>query len=366
MTGSERKLGIGVIGAGGIAHFAHFHNLVKNPRVNLVAVADVDPARAKAAAEQYNIPYHYADYEELLANPEVEAVNVTSWPTAHAGPVIAAAEAGKHILCEKPIATTLEDADAMVAAAEKAGVKFTMGYQPRFGNVWPTVKRLLDEGLIGRPMLLNTIGVGPSAHGAQWFLRKQLAGGGVFMDWGIYTAFQLIFWMGPVSRVYATNKIFRDEVMVRGEPVTGIDVEDTMAATLTFENGAIGTWSSAWAVTARHGTTVIDGDKGSILMRSGQDGIGVYTTQLDDPDYLRGWRQLPVTDPGVQELHYRKFAHLVDSVLDDTPLVMTGADGRDALELVLATYRSAETGEAVDLPLSRGEVTPMSPDVQVA
>ena len=366
MTGLERKLGIGVIGAGGIAHYAHFPNLAKNPRVNLVAVADVDSSRAKAAAEQYGIPHQYADYEEVIANPEVEAIIVTSWPTAHAGPVIAAAQAGKHILCEKPIATTLEDADAMVAAAEQAGVKFTMGYQPRFGNVWPTVKRLIDEGLIGRPMLLNTIGAGPSSHGAKWFLQKQFAGGGIFMDWGIYTAFSLNYWMGPVERVYATSKIFRDEVLVRGELVTGIDVEDTIAATLTFKNGAIGNWSSAWAVKARHGTTVIDGDGGSILMRSGQDGIGVYTTQLDDPDYLMGWRQLPVSDPTVVDMHYRKIAHLVDSVLDDTPLVLTGADGRDALELVLATYKSAETGEAVNLPLPRGEITAISPDVQVA
>jgi predicted dehydrogenase len=366
VTSSERKLGIGVIGAGGIAHYAHFPNLVKNPRVNLVAVADVNVARATAAAEQYDIPYHYAGYEEVIANPEVEAVIVTSWPTAHAGPVIAAAEAGKHILCEKPIATTLEDADAMVAAAEKAGVKFTMGYQPRFGNVWPAVKRLIDEGLIGRPMLLNSIGAGPSSHGAKWFLQKQYAGGGIFMDWGIYTAFQLIYWLGPVARVYATNAIFRDQVHVRGELVTGIDVEDTMAAALTFQSGAMGTWSSAWAVKARHGTTTIDGDQGSILMRSGQDGIGLYTTQRDDPDYLMGWRQIPVSDPTVVDMHYRKIAHLVDSVLDDTPLVLTGAHGRDALELVLAAYKSAETGEAADLPLPRGEIAVIAPDAQVA
>ena len=105
----------------------------------------------KPTAERWGVDAYYDDYHDLLADPEVEAVSVTTWPTAHAGPVIAAAEAGKHILCEKPIATTLEDADAMVAAAERAGVKFTMGYQPRFGDIWPTVKRLIDEGLIGRP-----------------------------------------------------------------------------------------------------------------------------------------------------------------------------------------------------------------------
>lgn len=362
MAGAERKLGIGVIGAGGISRWAHIPNLVKNPRVNLVAVADIIPERAKAASDEWNIPYHYSDYHDLLANPEVEAVTVTSWPADHRGPVVAAAEAGKHVLCEKPIATSLEDADAMVAAAEKAGVKFTMGYQPRFGGVWPGVKQLLDDGVIGRPMLFNSCGIGPSAHGAAWFLRKSDAGGGILMDWGIYTAFAINWWMGPVKRVYATSKIFRDQVMVRDELVTGIDVEDTIAVNLEFASGAIGTWSSAWAVAARHSTTTIDGDKGSIQMRSGQDGIGVYTTTLDEPANLRGWRQLPIVDPPVLEQHYRKFAHLVDSVLDDTPLVMTGADGRNALELVLAAYRSAETGQAVDLPLARDEAASIAAD----
>ncbi len=343
---------MGVIGCGGIAQAAHLPNIVKNPRARLVAVADIDRDRANATAEQWGCT-GYRDYQELLANPEVDAVCVTSWAAAHAEAVIAAAEAGKHILCEKPIAITLEDADAMVAAADRAGVKFTMGYQNRFGVSGPLIKQILDDGLIGKVMGLNVVGVGPSSHGAPWFLKRELSGGGVLMDWGIYTAFNLNWWLGPVERVFATSAIFRKEVMVRGELLTDLDVEDTVAAHLTFRSGAMGSWYSAWAVRTGHSTTSIDGSEGAILMGKG-DGVNLYSTQLGDPDHLRGWRNIPAVEPSLIMLHYRKIEHLVNAVLDDTPLVMTGADGRDALELVLAIYRSAELGQPVTLPLERG------------
>lgn len=343
---------MGVIGCGGIAQAAHLPNIVRHPRAKLVAVADIDLERSRSTAEQYSCT-PYQDYQDLLANPEVDAVCVTTWAAAHAEMVIAAAQAGKHILCEKPIAISLEDADAMVAAADRAGVKFTMGYQNRFGVAGPLVKQILDDGLIGKVMGLNAVGVSPSSHGAPWFLKRELSGGGVLMDWGIYTAFNLNWWLGPVERVFATSAIFRKEVTVRGELLTDLDVEDTVAAHLTFRSGAMGSWYSAWAVRASHGTTSIDGAEGSIMFGKG-DGVNLFSTQLGDPDHLRGWRNIPATEPPLITLHYRKIAHLIDAVLDDTPLVMTGADGRDALELVLAIYRSAELGEPVTLPLERG------------
>lgn len=353
---TERRLGFGVIGAGGISRFAHLPNLARNPRVKLVAVADIDGEKARRAAEDFGLDHYYQDYRDLLANPEVEAVSVGTWPAAHAEPVIAAAAAGKHILCEKPIAPTLAEADAMVEAAERAGVKFTMGYQHRYGTALPLVKRLMDEGAIGRPMAMTQVGVGPSAHGVPWFLRKEYAGGGVLMDWGIYTAHTILWLMGPVQSVYATTEIFRSEVMVRDELVTGIDVEDTVMATMRFASGAMGSWYAAWAVAAAHGGMTIDGSDGSITTGRGESGLSVLSKTFNEPDHIHGWRRVQAREPVLADLHYRKLAHLVDSVLDDTPLQLTGADGRDALELVLAVYQSAETGAPVTLPLARAEL----------
>ena len=359
---AERRLGVGVIGCGGIARLAHLPNLKRNPRVRLVAVADINEESARQAAEEFGAAAAYTDYHDLLANPDVEAVTVTTWPSAHAEAVIAAAEAGRHILCEKPIAPTLEEADAMVDAADRAGVKFTMGYQSRFGAQLPLLKQIIDEGLLGRPMGMTQIAAGPSRHRVPWFLQRRFAGGGVLMDWGIYTAHSILWLMGPVESVYATTAIFRKEVEVGGRAgsptvtVTDIDVEDTVSAHLKFKSGAMGSWYAAWAVAAGHGYMSIDGSEGSVVNERG-GGLRVLSRRLDDPEYLRGgWRQVPLVEPPLLEVHYRKLAHLVDAVLDDTPLQLTGADGRDALELVLAVYHSAETGRPVTLPLTRSGV----------
>jgi len=357
-TGPSRQLGIGVIGCGGIARHAHMNNIARNPRTRLVAVCDIDLDRAKAAVEEFGdgTTVAYRDYQDLLANPDVDMVCVTTWAAAHAEPVIAAAQAGKHIMCEKPIAISLADADAMVAAAKAAGVKMSMGYQTRFGNLWPRVKQIIDEGLLGEIMGVTITSVGPSSHGVPWFLKKELSGGGVLIDWGIYTAYTLNWWLGPVNRVYATSKTFRKEVEVRGELLTDVDVEDTVAAHLSFANGAMGTWYSAWAVKANHGGTAIDGREGSLTIQGGN--IRVKSTRINDPDYLSGWHEISAVEPPLVEMHYRKIEHLVDSVLDDTPLLLTGEDGRDALELVLAIYKSAETRHPIDLPMTRETLVP--------
>jgi predicted dehydrogenase len=352
-NGSTQQLGIGVIGCGGIARHAHLPNIARNPRTKLVAVCDIDLDRAKAFASEFGDEKTaaYQDYQDLLANPDVDMVCVTTWAAAHAEPVIAAAKAGKHILCEKPIAISLADADAMVEAAKEAGVKFSMGYQPRFGTLWPRVKQIIDEGLLGEIMGFTISSAAPSSHGVPWFLKKDLAGGGVLIDWGIYTAYQINWWLGQVDRVYATSKTFRKEVQVRDEFLTDVDVEDTVAAHLELANGAMGTWYSAWAVKANHGGTTIDGREGSLTIQGNT--IRLKSTRINDPDFISGWHEINAADPVLVEMHYRKIEHIVDSILDDTPLLLTGEDGRDALELVLAVYKSAETRQPIDLPMVR-------------
>lgn len=353
---TERRLRVGVIGAGGIARFAHLPNLKRNPRVDVVAVADIDPARAQRAAEDFSIPSWYASFHELLDDPTVEAVTVGTPPNAHKDPVVAAAAAGKHVLCEKPIAASLEDADAMVRATEDAGVAFAMGYQHRFGAQLPAVRRLLDDGVIGRPMGMTQVGIGPSHLPAPWFVQKSVSGGGVLIDWGIYTAHTILWLMGPVETVYGATAIFRPDVQVGDELITGVDVEDTAMATLRFESGAMGSWYAAWAVAAAHHSMTIDGSAGSIRTVRESPGIDVYSTTFEEPEHLRGWRRLALREPPLAEIHYRKLADFVDAVLDDRPVRVSGAEGRDALELVAAVYRSAESRQPVELPLKRSGI----------
>jgi len=159
--------------------------------------------------------------------------------------------------------------------------------------------------------------------------------------------------MGPVKVVYGTSAIFRTEVQVGDELLTGVDVEDTIMATLNFESGAMGSWYAAWAVAAGHHSMTIDGPLGSIMTHREAPGVNIFSKTFGEPDHLRGWRHIPAAEPPLLEVHYRKLAHLVDAVLDETPLQLTGADGRDALELVTAVYHSAETGAPVQLPMDR-------------
>lgn len=353
---SDRKLGVGIIGAGGIANGAHLPNYQRNPRVKIIAVADVDLERARTTAERWRVEAYYQDYRQLIAHPDVEAVSVTTPVFAHAAPAIAAMEAGKHVLCEKPIAKTLEEADAMVDAARRNGVLFTMGYQPRFSRLWETTKRILEDGLIGQPYALNIVSSGKAGLPQPWFLDPEQSGGGVLMDWGIYTAYMLQFLMGPISRVYAVTRINRDSYYGGRELIRDVKVEDTGAVTLEFKSGAIGVWYLTWAGLTTHGYTAIDGSDGSIVMQPGQGASPLlFTSKLEEPAYLRGWRQLSFNELSNSEQHYRKLDHLVSAVLDGTPLVMTGADGRDALELIQAIYRSMRAGRAIDLPLRRTE-----------
>jgi predicted dehydrogenase len=173
------------------------------------------------------------------------------------------------------------------------------------------------------------------------------------MDWGIYTAHTILWLMGPVESVYATSAIFRPDVQVGDELLTDVDVEDTVMATMRFRSGAMGSWYAAWAVAAGHHSMSIDGSEGSILTRRESPGIHVFSNTFGEPAHVRGWRHITTVEPHLSELHYRKLAHLVDAVLDDQPLQLTGADGRDALALVDAVYRSADSGQPVDLSRER-------------
>lgn len=354
---TERRLRVGVIGAGGIARAAHLPNLKRNPRVEVVAVADMVSATAKQAAADFDVPRWYDSLEELVNDPAVEAVTVCTWPGAHASAVVAAAAAGKHVLCEKPIAASLADADRMVEAADAAGVTFAMGYQHRFGVELPLLRRLLDAGVVGRPMGMTQVGVSPSSHHVPWFLQKEISGGGVLIDWGIYTAHTILWLMGPVASVYGVSETFRPNVQVGEQLLTDVDVEDTVMATLRFESGALGSWYAAWAVAASHHTMTIDGSAGSIRTHREAPGVEVYSTVFSDPEDLRGWRHVPTKEPPLAEIHYRKLADFVDAVLDDRPVRVTGAEGRAALELVEAVYRSAGQGQPVRLPLERVDVS---------
>ncbi len=356
-TQVDRRLRVGIIGSGGIARAQHIPNYKRHPRAEVVAVADVDERAARLAADQFDIPNVYADYNELLARDDVDAVSVATPPAMHHDPVVAAAKAGKHILCEKPMALTVAQCDEMVGAARAAGVRLMVGYQPRFSASWQAVRRLIDEGAIGTPHGLNIISVGKAAHPRAWFFDPAIAGGGILMDWGTYTTYQMQYFLGPVESVYALGTTNLHEFTCRdGSVARDIQVEDTVAATLRFANGAFGVWYSTWASPGHDGHFEIDGSDGIISLGRGGAAVSVLSSRFEDPDYLRGWRALDIVDMPALELYRLRIYHFVDSLLDDTPFAVTGEDGRQAIAVTEALYTSMREGGPVTVspPLTDG------------
>ena len=144
------RIKVGIIGTGGISH-SHARGYKGNDdMVEIVAVADIDEARAKAAADEWGVGKHFTDYRKILDMPEVDAVSVCTYNQAHAEPTIAALEAGKHVLCEKPMAATLDDAIAMTKASQKADGLLMIAITSRFSADQLAAKRIVESGHLGR------------------------------------------------------------------------------------------------------------------------------------------------------------------------------------------------------------------------
>ncbi|MBR5444986.1 MAG: Gfo/Idh/MocA family oxidoreductase, partial [Clostridia bacterium] len=181
------KLRVGIIGAGNIATSAHLPAYQKlTDLVEVVAIADIVPERAQAAAEKYGIPHYFASVEELMANVDVDYIDICTWTAAHAPVCIAAAKAGKNILCEKPLAATLEQGLAMEKAVKEAGVQFMLAVVTRYGAQQFKFRELYEQGVFGEIYAAKCQYVRRRGTPGGWFTDKELAGGGPVLDIGVH------------------------------------------------------------------------------------------------------------------------------------------------------------------------------------
>ena len=219
------KMKIAVVGTGNICRSAHMPVYMKRDDVEVIACADIDFPKAKAFAEKFNIPQVYSSVEELLANCKPDYVDVCTWPAAHAPVAIAAANAGCHVMCEKPICHNLEDALALKAAIERNGVKFMLAVPLRYSKDAVHARKLVDEGVLGDVYYGKTAYVRQRGIPGGWFSCTKYAGGGPIIDIGVHRIDLAWYMMGcpkPVSvMATAVYKIgdYRDEPKI--DPVTG-------------------------------------------------------------------------------------------------------------------------------------------------
>ncbi|MDQ2799951.1 MAG: Gfo/Idh/MocA family oxidoreductase, partial [Armatimonadota bacterium] len=247
---SGKPIGIGIIGTGGIAQAVHlpaYKKLQNEGKVKIVALCDIKPDKLAEANSKFGPAQTYADYKELLANPEVEAVDVCTPNFMHMPPVVAALNSGRNVICEKPIALNSKQGQSMVEASQKNGKKLQVGLNMRFGAGPQAIKRLMDNGKFGdiyyaRAQALRRRGV------PTWgvFTEKDKQGGGLLIDIGVHILDMTLWLMGhpkpvSVSGTAATKFGHRTgHVNLFGKPwdPNNFTVEDFASGYVKFENGA--------------------------------------------------------------------------------------------------------------------------------
>jgi UDP-N-acetylglucosamine 3-dehydrogenase len=324
----------------GIVSFAHLHAngnarcLSQLPDVELAAIADDDETRLRTAVDQFGGDA-YTDYRELLARADIDAVLITSPNADHREHVIAAAQAKKHVLCEKPIATTRSDGMAMVAACREHGVKFQTAFPVRFSAPAAALRRMVREDAVGTPLAVKA--TNPGSYPGGWFGDPALAGGGAVMDHTVHVA-DLLRWTfdAEITQVYA-------EIDSRLHP--DLPVDDVGTLMLTLSNGVFASLDPSWSrpktwPTWGGLTMEVIGDRGVLSM----DAFGQHLQLVED----RGPSHVFVPwDEGGDLPMIRSF---VDAVRNDTEPLVTGEDGLRAMEVALCAYESAKRREPVACP----------------
>lgn len=225
-----KKLNVGIIGAGRIGQ-VHAKSITYHiPQAKIVAISDIYYEGAKRVAESLGIPNAYEDYHEILNNPEIDAVLICSSTDTHADIAVEAAEAGKHIFCEKPVDLTVAKIKKVIAAVEKAGVKLQIGFNRRYDHNFAEIKRLANDGKLGKLQTIKITSRDPEPTSIDYVKVS----GGIFLDMTVHDFDMARFIGGEVEEVYANAAVTVDEAIGEAGDV------DTALIALKFKNGAIG------------------------------------------------------------------------------------------------------------------------------
>ena len=247
----EKKVKVAVIGVGMISE-SHIGAYLKNPNVELYAFCDIREERLKQMGERYGITRLYTDKDVMLRElPEIDAVSVCTWNSAHAPCTIAALKAGKNVLCEKPMATSAAEAKEMLAAAKESGKLLMIGFVRRYGNDCAILKDFIDKGMFGELYYAKATYLRRNGSPGGWFGIKKYSAGGPLIDLGVHVADMTRYLMGnpkPVSVYGATFQKLGDRrglkdrkgyVASSSDGTETFDVEDLATALIRYDNGAV-------------------------------------------------------------------------------------------------------------------------------
>ncbi|MDX1975795.1 MAG: Gfo/Idh/MocA family oxidoreductase [Rickettsiales bacterium] len=344
---AQESLGFALVGCGRIAqkHAEVLSSKIKQGR--LVAVCDIVAERAKELGEKYKVPY-YTDMHEMMQaqRAAVDVITILTESGYHARDCLALTQYGKHIVVEKPMALTLEDADAMIAACDRAGVKLFVVKQNRFNLPVQRMRKALEQGRFGK-LVMGTVRVRwcrTQAYYDQASWRGTWAlDGGVFTNQASHHIDLLEWMLGEPESVFAYART----------ALVNIEAEDTGAAVIRFKSGAIGIIEATTATRPKdtEGSLSLLGERGMVEI----GGFAVNQMKIwqfsdmkpEEAGNLDDYSEFPPNVYGFGHASYLN--HVVDAVLHGHPSLVDGLEARKSLELIHALYRSVETGEQVTM-----------------
>ena len=335
-------VGVGLVGSQFITTI-HAEALRSVPQAKVLAVMSPTTGHARDFAAKHGIAQHFTDLDAMLAMDEIDMVVVGAPNFTHCEITLKAAQAGKHVVVEKPLCLNLADADRMIAACDQAGVKLMYAEELCFTPKYVRLKQLLDDGVLGRPVLFKQSEKHDGPHAAH-FWDVERSGGGVTMDMGCH-AIQFFRWLNannPVKSVYAQMNTSVHAARTRGD--------DNAIIILEFDNGVVALAEESWTklggmddraeIHGSEGVAYADVLHGNSIPTYSAKGVGYAVEKAGN---TVGWSFVmyeEIWNYGFPQ----EFQHFVDCVLHDRQPLVTGADGKAVLEILFAAYESAGAG----------------------
>ena len=342
---------VAILGAGFIAeiHAESYQRFV--PEAEVVAVYTRKPERAEAFAKKHGIKRWFAELEPAIAESGCELADICLPNFLHHRAVLAAAGAGKHIIIEKPLCLTLEEADEMIAACKAAQRKLLYAEELCFAPKYERVRRLVNEGAVGKIYQMRQSEKHSGPH-SDWFYDVEQSGGGAVMDMGCHGLAWFRWMLGGNPKPISVYAHMQNGLLHKGRT----RAEENSVTMVEFEGGAIGIAENSWAkhggmddrveVYGTGGVIYADLFQGNSALTYSEKGYGYA---MEKAGSTKGWT-FTVFEEAFNQGYPQELKHFIECVREDKPPIVTAEDGRAVLELMYAAYRSARLGQKVELP----------------
>lgn len=328
--------------------YHHGKAYAAHPDASLVAVCDTDEKRCESAVAEFGCRT-YSDLAEMLKAESPDVVSIAVPNVLHSPLTIQALEAGAHVLCEKPMAMSAEEAQTMLGAAEKAGRRLMINFSFRFNDQSFFLKQQVDSGNLGRVYAGRTVWHrrrGTPGMGS-WFCQKEMSGGGPLIDLGVHRLDLALWLMGhPKPKWVLANTFAEIAPLMATAAGKKYSVEDSAFAMIRFENGEMLELEASWAINQKQNEfmeTRLYGTEGGLTQCNIGEGYG-FAAEIT---FERNGVQVDMTPHPPIPASRSAQAHFLDAIRDDTPHMATGEEGVLVMEVLDAIYASAERGEPV-------------------